>query len=189
MRLTPISTASSISRRSRGCAIRIEHPRAYVSANLVAFLEVLEACRHLPRLAPFRLRQLVLGLWRQHQAALRGRGSSLTAAIALRRHQEGGRADGACLFASLSAADDRPALLHRLWPVGTARHGALAVHRGDPRGESRSSSSTTARCGATSPISTTSSTGVLACLDQPPAPTARRRPTGSSTSATTAPRN
>ena len=39
---------------------------------------------------------------------------------------------------------------------------------GDHGRRRRSRSSTTAGCGATSPTSTTSSTGVLACLDRPP---------------------
>ncbi|HEV8016624.1 MAG TPA: NAD-dependent epimerase/dehydratase family protein [Stellaceae bacterium] len=33
-----------------GVRYSVDHPRAYVSANLVAQLEVLEACRHLPKL-------------------------------------------------------------------------------------------------------------------------------------------
>ncbi|HVA15955.1 MAG TPA: NAD-dependent epimerase/dehydratase family protein [Stellaceae bacterium] len=33
-----------------GVRYSVDHPRAYVSANLVAHLEVLEACRHLPKL-------------------------------------------------------------------------------------------------------------------------------------------
>ena len=57
----------------------------------------------------------------------------------------------------------RAALLHRLRPVGPARHGAVPVHEGDPRRPSRSTSSTTARCSATSPTSTTSSKASCAC--------------------------
>ena len=36
-----------------GVRYSVENPRAYVSANLVAQLEVLEACRHLPKLKHF----------------------------------------------------------------------------------------------------------------------------------------
>ena len=73
----------------------------------------------------------------------------------LRRDQEGQRTDGAFLFPSVQAADHGTALLHGLWPVGPAGHGDVDFRQGDRRRESRSSCSITARCGATSPMSTT----------------------------------
>ena len=50
----------------------------------------------------------------------------------VRRDQVRERADGVQLRASVRPAGDRPALLHRVRPVGTARPGADAVHQGDP---------------------------------------------------------
>ena len=53
--------------------------------------------------------------------------------------------------------DHRPALLHRVRPLGPAGHGAVPVHAGASWPASRSRSSTTATTSATSPTSTTSS--------------------------------
>ena len=94
----------------------------------------------------------------------------------LRRDEEGQRADGAQLQPSVPAADDGAALLHRLRAVGPARHGADAVHQGDPRGRADPACSTTGRCGATSPTSTTSSKASCACSSGRPRPTATRAP-------------
>ncbi len=85
------------------------------------------------RLVAPRLRLLLVGLRRQRQPALPGRGPGRPSALALRRDQEGRRADERDLRPSLPAAADRPSLLHRLRPVGPARHGDVAVHQGDPR--------------------------------------------------------
>ena len=48
------------------------------------------------------------------------------------------------------------ALLHGLWAVGPPGHGDVHLRQGDPRRARRSSCSITARCGAISPMSTTS---------------------------------
>ena len=77
-----------------GVRYSVDHPRAYITANLVAAAGVLEACRHLPKLGVSRLRQLFLGLWRQYQVAVRHRRPSRSAGVALRRDQESRRADG-----------------------------------------------------------------------------------------------
>ena len=53
----------------------------------------------------------------------------------------------------------RPALLHRLRPLGPARHGADALRRAPSPRAGRSGSSTRAGTAATSPTSTTSSRG------------------------------
>ena len=45
-------------------------PYAYVTANVMGQVVMLELARRLKTLKPFRLCQLFLGLWRQHQAAL-----------------------------------------------------------------------------------------------------------------------
>src|SRR5690606_22022388 len=49
--------------------------------------------------------------------------------------QEGERADGAHLRPPLPPALHRPALLHGLRALGSAGHGPLPVHEGDPRGQ------------------------------------------------------
>ena len=51
------------------------------------------------------------------------------------RDQEGQRADGAYLRASLSAPGDRTALLHGLWPLGPTGHVAIHFHWQDHPGE------------------------------------------------------
>ena len=76
-----------------------------------------------------RLRLDLERLRRQHRDALRrGPGRRPPAAV-LRRHQAGQRADGACLRPPLPPALHRPALLHRLRPLGPARHGADDLRR------------------------------------------------------------
>ena len=64
----------------------------------------------------------------------------------VRRDQVRERADGAQLRAPVRPAGDRPALLHRLRPVGPPRPGADALHQSDPGRRSRSTSSTTDAC-------------------------------------------
>ena len=81
---------------------------------------------------------------------------------ALRRHQAGQRADGACLQPPLRPADHRPALLHRLRPLGPARHGADARSPAPSSRAGRSRSTARAGRAATSPMSTTSSRGCCA---------------------------
>ena len=109
------------------------------------------------RLPPSGLCLVVVGLWRQHADAVSHHRQRRSSAQPLCRVEEGQRADGACLCASVQAAGHRPALLHGLRPVGPARHGDVDFRRRRSCQESRSGCSTTARCGATSPMSTTSS--------------------------------
>ena len=54
-----------------GVRYSLDNPHAYVDANLVGFLNVLEGCRHNVRRAP-RLRLVELGLRRQHEDAVLG---------------------------------------------------------------------------------------------------------------------
>ena len=106
----------------------------------------------------FRLCQLVLGLRRQHQATLRHRRRCRPAAIALRRHQEGGRADELLLRTSLQGADDRSLRFFTVygpWGRPEAWRRDSSPRRSLPA--SRSSCLTTAGCGAISPMSTISS--------------------------------
>ncbi len=83
-------------------------PHAYADANLTGFLNVLEGCRHAGTPAP-RLCLVVLGLRRQYPRAVRRHRQRRPSAQPLRRHQEGERADGACLLPTCSRCR-RPAL-------------------------------------------------------------------------------
>ena len=67
-----------------------------------------------------------------HAAVLRG-SERRSSGEPVRGDQEGRRADRAQLQPFVPAADDRLALLHRLRPVGPARHGGRAVHARDRR--------------------------------------------------------
>ena len=77
---------------------------------------------------------LVIGLRRQYQAAVLGRGQDRSPDQPVCRDQEGQRADGAFLQPSLPAAGHGLAVLYHLRAVGPARHGDLPVYQGDPRG-------------------------------------------------------
>ena len=141
-----------------GVRYSLENPVAYVRSNVLGFTHVIEACRRTGG-RPAHLRLDLERLRRQrHDAVHREPGRRPSAAV-LRRDQARQRADGARLQPSLPAADHRPALLHRLRPLGPARHGADAVRRRHPRRAGRSSSTTPDGTAATSPTSTTSSRG------------------------------
>ncbi len=142
------------------------------------------------------LRLVQLRLRRQHQDAVLGARQCRPSGEPLRRDQEGERADGPHLQPSLPAADHGPALLHRLRPVGPARHGPVPVHQGharrpadrglQPRPDAarlhlhrrhRRRRAPGDRRPARRPIRT----GPASC----PTPAPAARPTGSTTSATT----
>ena len=97
-------------------------------------MNILEGARA-PRHRPPRVRLDQLGLRRQH-ARCRSRETRRhrPPGLALRRHQEGQRADGAFVRAPLRHSLHGAALLHRLRAVGPPGHGALQVHPGHPRG-------------------------------------------------------
>ena len=114
-----------------GVRYSLEHPEAYVSANLDGMFNLLEVARSCAAAPADRLDQL--GLWRQRQDAVPRDRPGRLADDALRRDQEGRRGDVAFLCPSLEAADDLLPLLHRLWALGTARHGADQVRLGDRR--------------------------------------------------------
>ena len=97
-----------------------------------------------PRRQALRLRQLVQRLRRQHQDSVLHPRPGQPPGQPVRRQQEGQRADGAHLLAPLRPAHHRPALLHRLRPVGPARHVAVAVHLAPSWKAAPSTSSTTA---------------------------------------------
>ncbi len=78
------------------------------------------------------LRLLVLRLRRQHVDAVLGPPERRPPAVALRRDQEGERADGARLRQHLRACLHGPALLHGVRALGPARHGDVDLRQGDP---------------------------------------------------------
>ncbi len=126
-----------------GVRYSLQNPHAYVDSNLVGFVNVLEGCRHTKvSTSSTRSSSSVYGgnttMPFSEHAQRRPSGQPL------RGHEEGQRTDGAHLQPPVRPADHRPALLHGVWPVGPARHGAVPVHQGDPRGHGRSTCSTTA---------------------------------------------
>ena len=149
-------------------------PYAYVQSNVMGHLVIQEAARRLGRTRAPGLRQLVLGLRRQPGAPVRRDRPGRYAGLGLRRHQAGGRADEPRLRAPVRPAADRPALLHGLRAVGPAGHGLLRLRRARSWPASRSRSTTTAACGAISPISTTSWPACWAASTG--RPTGERRP-------------
>ena len=133
-------------------AARIRTPMSTPTSQ--GFINVLEGCRH-NGCQHLLLCVVVVGLWRQHQAAVPHRGQCRPSDQPLCREQEGQRTDGAFLCASVPAAGDGAALLHGLRAVGPPRHGDVDLRQGDPGRQADHGCSTTARCGATSPMSTT----------------------------------
>ena len=150
-----------------------------------------------PRRPPSGLRVLELRVRRQSHAAVLRAAQCRSSAVALRRHQEGERADGAQLQPPLRAPRHRAAVLHRLRTLGTAGHGVVPIHPQHPRRPADRPCSTGAVIAGTSRTSTTSSKGSFASSTGPPPrtntgarsrrilPPAPRR-TGSTTSATAA---
>jgi hypothetical protein len=139
-----------------GVRYSIENPRAYIDSNLVGFANILEACR------THRVEHLVYA----SSSSVYGGNRKLPFSVAdpvdhplsaVCGHEESQRADGAHLQPSVSTADDRAAVFHRVRAVGPAGHGAIPVHPQDPGRANRSRSSTTAVIRATSPTSTISS--------------------------------
>ena len=123
----------------------LTHPDAYLRNNVVAFGHVLEGCRH-ARVAHLVYASSSSVYGANHELPFSRRPARRPSGEPVRRDQVRERADGAQLRASVRTAGDGPALLHRLRPVGTPRPGADAVHQGDPRGRSRSTSSTKDAC-------------------------------------------
>src|SRR5258708_13323290 len=93
-----------------------------------------QRARRLPprrRTAP-GLRFLVIGLWRQQAAAFFGEGQRRSSGFAVRRHQEGERADGARVRPSLQPALHRLAVFHGVPAVGPPGHGAVQIYARHP---------------------------------------------------------
>ena len=116
-----------------GVRYSLENPRAYIDSNLTGTFNVMEGgARDAAGSLPRRLDEL--RLWREHADALRRDASDRSPDHALCRHQEGQRDDAACLCASVESAGHDVSLLHRLRPLGTARHGPVQIRQGDSRG-------------------------------------------------------
>ena len=105
-----------------------------MDANLQGFVNVLEGCRH------HGCRHLVFA----SSSSVYGANTKLPFRTTdnvdhplslYARDEEGQRADGAFLCASVQAAGDGPALLHGVRAVGAARHGDVDFRRRDPRGQ------------------------------------------------------
>ena len=143
------------SRRAGGRALLARSIRTPMSTPICqGFVNVLEGCRH-NGCRHLVLRVVVVGLRRQHQDAVLGARQRRSSAQPLRRHEEGQRADGALLQPSVP----------RCRPPGCASSRSTGRGAGPtwrcvcsprPSLEGRPiGCSTTARCGATSPTSTT----------------------------------
>ena len=171
-RSTPRWAVSTIDRivhlgAQAGVRYSITNPRAYAASNLDRPPQYSRTGARAPGGAP-GLCLLLVGLWHQPRPAVQRRAARRLPDLALRRHQEGGRADERSLRPSLPPSPDRASLLHRLRTVGPPRHGGVGLHRQDPRGRADRSCSTTAGCSAISPIIDDIVDGILATLDHPP---------------------
>ncbi len=122
-----------ISRRRRACAIRCEHPHAYVGREP---RRLRQHARRLPspRLPPSAVCVVVVGLRHQRQAAVLGAPTTSIIRSASTRPPKKANELMAHSYSHLyPAADHGPALLHGLRAVGPARHGAVHLRQGDPR--------------------------------------------------------
>ncbi len=162
--------ASFISRPKPGVRYSLENPHAYVDSNIVGTLHVLEGCRH-NGVEHLVLRVLELRLRRQHGRCRYSVHQNVDhPAEPLCRHQEGERADGAHLRASLPPAGDRPCASSPSTGPGAGPTWRCSSSRARSSRASRSTCSTTAITRATSPTSTTSSEGVVRTADRVAAP-------------------
>ncbi len=116
-----------------GVRYSLVDPHAYVDANLNGFINVLEGCRHNGcRHLVFRV--VVVGLWRQHQAAVLAPADNVDHPISLYAASKKANELMAHSYSpSVRLADHGPALLHGLRPVGPAGHGDVDLRHGDPR--------------------------------------------------------
>ena len=117
-------------------------PYVYVQTNVMGHLVMLELARRLPGLKHFvyASSSSVYGGNRKLPFAIGRPGRS--SGVALCRDQARRRADDRDLRPPVQAQGDRPALFHGLRPVGPARHVAVHLRQGDPRGHAPSSSIT-----------------------------------------------
>ncbi len=139
-----------------GVRYSLTNPHAYIDSNVVGFMNILEGCRQ------SGVEHLVYA----STSSVYGANTKMPFSVhqnvdhplsTVRGDQEGQRADGAHLLASVWPADDGTALLHRVRTLGSARHGAVSRSRATSLPINRSMSSTMAITAATSPMSTISS--------------------------------
>ena len=168
-----------------GVRYGLEHPEAYIDANVVGTFNLLEVCRHRPG-AAFADGLHQLGLWRQRKMPFRETDATDYPAHHLRRHQEGRRGDGA-IPTPISGTSRSPASASsRSMAPGAGRTWRFfkftdAILRASP-----STSTTMARWSATSPMSTIWSKAIVRLIPMPrctasPSPgirSARSRPGG-----------
>jgi UDP-glucuronate 4-epimerase len=149
-----------------GVRYSIEQPRAYVQANLVGHLNMLEIARH--RRSRHFVYAFVLFRLLAAMTACRSawRTGSITA-VALRRDQEGGRADERDLRPSLPAAADGLRFFTVYGPWGRPDM-AMWLFTQAIFAARRSRCSARAICAATFTYIDDIVTGVVACLDNPP---------------------
>ena len=117
-----------------GVRYSLQNPQAYIAANLQGFATCSRDVD--TTVPPFAVCVVVVGLWRQHQAAVLRARQCRSSDQPLRSDQEVQRIDGAFLQPSVSASDHGAAVLHRLRALGPARHGdvifAKAILEGRP---------------------------------------------------------
>ena len=138
-----------------GVRYSLTHPHAYIDSNLVGFTHVLEGCRHAG------VGHLV------YASSSSVYGANTTMPFSVHDNVD----HPLSLYAATKKANELMAHayshLYRLpttglrfftvyGPWGRPDMAPVPLHQGDPRRRSRSTSSITARCGATSPTSTTS---------------------------------
>src|SRR5262245_14574261 len=80
-------------------------------------------------LSAFTLRIVIFCLRLQHDDAVFGSPQHGPSVESVRCIEKGERADGACLRASVRNSDDRPALFHCLWSMGTPRYGHVDFYK------------------------------------------------------------
>ncbi len=117
-----------------GVRYSLENPAAYVDANLVGFGNVLEGCRQTGvKHLVFASSSSVYGANTKVPFSVHDNVDHPVSFYAATKKANELMAHS--LQPSLSPADHRVALLHRLRPSGTPRHGLLLVHQGDLRGQ------------------------------------------------------
>ena len=115
-----------------GVRYSLENPLAYIDTNLVGFGHILEGCRH------NKVEHMVYA----SSSSVYGSNTKMPFSVhdnvnhpvsLLRRHQKSQRTDGSHLQPSLQPTYHRTTLLHRLWSVGSPRHGTTKIHQSHPR--------------------------------------------------------
>ena len=138
-----------------GVRYSLQNPLAYIDSNVVGFANILEGCRHngVEHLVYASTSSVYGANTKMPFSVHQNVDHPLSFYAATKKANELMAHTYAHLY---QLARDRAALLHGLWTVGPAGHGAVPVHARTSSPASRSTSSTTAIIAATSPTSTTS---------------------------------